>query len=140
MTGGPFPDFSQETLPQEKPDDVGTLTQTATDANATITAAQMLGGLYDRKGTFTAGRTDTFDSAANLVAAISNAKVNDIIEVVVANHNAAVQNLVLAGGTGGTHLGAAGDLTLAQNAFSTWKFILTNVGSGTEAYSFMRSG
>lgn len=48
----------------------------ATDSNQTLTAAAIAGGLYDRTG-MTAGRSDTFDTAVNILAALPQMDVGD---------------------------------------------------------------
>lgn len=48
----------------------------ATDSNQTLTAAAIAGGLYTRRS-ITAARSDTFDSAANILAALPQMDIGD---------------------------------------------------------------
>ena len=73
-------------------------TQTA-DSAQTLTVAKMACGLYMRSG-LTAGRTDTTDTAANILAAFPAMNIGDNFSVVVSN--LAAQILTIAGGTGVT--------------------------------------
>lgn len=79
----------------------------AADANSTLTAAQILAGLYVRAG-MTAGRTDTTDTGANIDTALTGANsgavpdlaVGESITLVISNQVAFA--LTLAGGVGVT--------------------------------------
>lgn len=48
----------------------------ATDSNQTLTAAQILAGIYQRNG-MTAGRSDTTDTAVNILAALPTLDVGE---------------------------------------------------------------
>lgn len=69
------------------------------DSAQTITVAQLLAGLYLRSG-MTAGRTDTTDTAANILAALPNMDIGDSIQLYISNTVAFA--LTIAGGTGVT--------------------------------------
>ena len=94
----------------------------ATDAAATISAAELAGGLYTRSG-ITAGRIDTSDTAVNILAANPNMDIGDSFVVAVSNQSA--QSLTLAGGTGVTASGNLVVLTL------TCKFVVFTKTSAT---------
>lgn len=53
------------------------ITAIATDANDTVTVAKMAGGIIQYTG-FTAGRTLTTDTAANIIAAYPNMDIGDV--------------------------------------------------------------
>ena len=83
------------------------------DADATLTAAQLLGGLFTI--TPTVARTLTTDTAANIVAALSGYQVGswfDFTVVVLAAYD-----VTLAGGTGVTIVGSA----VGNNNSATFK-------------------
>lgn len=95
----------------------------ATDAAATISAAEIAGGLYIRSG-ITAGRTDTSDTAANILAANPEMDIGDSFILCVSNQSGFT--LTLAGGTGVTASGNLLVLTL------TSKFVVfTRTGTAT---------
>lgn len=107
----------------------------ATAGNATYTAAQLLSGIIVRDPAG-AGRTDTLDTAANIVAALSGAAVGDIITVHIVNGADAAETITLAAGTGGafdTNQTAASRV-IPQNASKDIRIRLTNVTGGAEAY------
>lgn len=115
------------------------------DSNQTVTIANLLTGILS--GTPTANRTITLPTAANVVAGISNCIVNDSINFSIINNssNANAANLVVAMGTGGT---SVGNMTTnsSSNLLNTWftsgsgsyKLRVTDIGSGTEAYTVYR--
>ena len=105
-------------------------TQTAVTNTDTITAAQLITGVLD--GTPTAAATYTLPTAALLVARIANCKVGSSFLVVVNNKSAGAYTITVAAGTGGT---ADGTLTVAQHVIRAFLVIITNVTSGSEAYS-----
>lgn len=90
------------------------------DSNSTITASQLSGGLVIRSGQ-TASRTDTTDTAVNILAANSEMDVGDSFGVHFSN--TAAQAQVLAGGTGVT---AAGNLTIAATSSRVGIFTKTS--------------
>lgn len=94
----------------------------ATDAAATISAAELAGGLYTRSG-LSVGRTDTSDTAVNILAANPTMDIGDSFMVAVSNQSA--QSLTLAGGTGVTASGNLVVLTL------TCKFVVFTKTSAT---------
>jgi len=105
-------------------------TVTATTETATITAAQVLGGVLS--GTPVSAATYTLPTAALLVAAVSGAKVGDVIRFIVSNNGADTDLITVASGSGGTD---DGTMTVAQNAVREFLIRLDNVSSGTEAYT-----
>ena len=113
----------------------GTPTSVSTAGNVTVTAAQMLAGIFVRDPNG-AGRTDTFDTAVALVAAVPDAKVGDVIQLLIVNGADAAETITLAGGTGGTFDAnqTAASRVIPQNTSKTVRIRLTNVTSGSEAY------
>lgn len=103
---------------------------TATTDTATITAAQVLTGVL--RGVPTGAAAYTLPTAALLVAAIPNAAVGMIFDMVISNKSAGANTITVSAGAGGT---AEGTLTVAQNAARNFRFILTNVTASSEAYT-----
>lgn len=104
---------------------------TITTAGAgTYTAANMLGGLIlrDPNG---GSRTDTTHTAAQIVAALPGAAVDDTFELVIVNTADAAETITLAGGTGVTLVPAT--VTIAQNEICRALVRLTNVTGSSEA-------
>jgi hypothetical protein len=99
------------------------VTNVATDAAGTITAAAILGGIHTHS-THTASRTDTTDTAANIIAAMPDMDIGDTYMFKVAS--LAAFTIVVAGGTGVT---ASGNLTVAANGSKD--FVLTRTGAAT---------
>jgi len=96
---------------------------------ATLTAAQLLAGFINSAPA--AGITLTLPSAANMVAGVVGAKVGDSFSVMIENTSGGANAITLA--AGGATL--RGGTSIAQNKAATLKILLTNVGSGTEAYT-----
>lgn len=98
------------------------------DTASVITAAMILGGvLLSNPG---APLTQTFDSAANIVAAVSSPAVGQVLKYLHVNKSA--NAITLAAGSGSAITGLA-TATLSANT-SRYIFVrLTNVSSGTEA-------
>lgn len=113
----------------------GTPTSNATAGALTITAAMLLAGILVRDPNG-AGRTDTLDTAANIVAAVPDAKVGDVIPLLIVNGADAAEAITLAGGTGGTFDAnqTAASRVIAQNSSKVIRVRLTNVTAGSEAY------
>lgn len=104
-------------------------------ADTTLTAAETLGGVVvcDPSG---ADKTITLPTAALLVAAVPNAAVGDIIDLLVVNGADANENVIIAAGSGGgfdTNQTSA-SRKVAQNASKTIRIRLTNVTASSEAY------
>lgn len=97
-------------------------TDNSTDANSTITSAMILGGLYTRSGTNTS-RTDTTDTAANILAAMPDMDIGDTYMFMVANLTG-TNAVTIAGGTGVT---ASGNLSVL--ALTTKWFLLTKTSA-----------
>jgi len=85
-------------------------TNQSTDSNQTIAAAAIAGGLYSRSGTNT-NRTDTTDTAANILAMFPEMDIGDTFVLVVSNPTAGT--LTIQGGSGVT---ASGNLTIAATS------------------------
>lgn len=113
----------------------GAAASVSTAGAGSITAAQMLGGIYVRDCNG-AGRTDTFDTAAALVAALPGATVGDIIELLVVNGSDAAEAITLAvPASGGFDTNqTAASRVVAQNSSKLVRIRLTNVTGASEAY------
>lgn len=99
------------------------VTTQTTDSNQVISLSAILGGVYVRSGTNTS-RTDTTDTAANLIAAMPNMDVGDTYMFIVGNTTAST--LVVAGGASVTASGNLSVLTLTSKMF-----ILTKTSATT---------
>lgn len=113
----------------------GTPSSVATAGAATITAAQIMAGIYVRDCAGL-GRTDTLDTAAALVAAIPGAAVGMVVSLLVINGSDAAETLTLAAGAGGAFDAnqTAASRVIPQNASKTIRVRLTNVTAAAEAY------
>lgn len=100
---------------------LGTVIQAA-DSNQTITAASLSGGLYVRNG-MTAGRTDTTDTAANILAANTGMDNGDSFLLAISVGTAFA--LTLAGGVGVTAV-AGGKTSIPASGFGLVQFIKTS--------------
>lgn len=111
----------------------GAHTSLATVGAGTYLAAALLSGkiVRDPSG---AGRTDTFDSAANIVAALPGAAVGDEIRCLILNDADAAETITLGVPASGAFATTNKTHTIAQNGMAEVIIRLTNVGSGTEAY------
>jgi predicted RecA/RadA family phage recombinase len=110
-------------------------TSDATAGNRTITAAEVLSGIYVRDCAG-AGRTDTLPTAALLVAAVPGAKVGDMLKLYVVNGSDAAENLTLGAGAGGAFdvNQTAAARVVIQNTSKLVHIRLTNVTAAAEAY------
>ena len=110
-------------------------TSNATAGALTITAAMVMAGILVRDCAG-AGRTDTLATAANIVAAVPDAAVGDVLRLYIVNGSDAAETITLAAGSGGafeTNQTAASRI-IPQNASKTVHIRLTNVTAGSEAY------
>lgn len=104
-------------------------TEATQSTTATLTAAQLLGGFINSAP---AGAiTLTLPTAANMVAGVPGAKVGDTFVCSIENTAGGANSITL--GAGGATL--RGGTTIAQNKSAILRGVLTNVGSGTEAYT-----
>lgn len=97
------------------------ITAIAADSSQTLTAAAILGGVITH-ATHTASRTDTTDTAVNILAAMPDMDIGDTYVFKVAS--LAAFTIVVAGGSGVT---ASGNLTVAANGAKD--FILTKTSA-----------
>lgn len=113
----------------------GAPAEISTAGAGTYTAANLLTGCIVRDCAG-AGRTDTLDTAANIVAAVPNAQVGDIIECIVTNASDAAETITIAAGSGGafTSTQTAASKVIPQNGQKTLRIRLTNVTAASEAY------
>lgn len=101
------------------------LTTIAADANATLTVATIAGGLVQFTG-FTAGRTLTTDTAANIIAANPWMDIGDSFRVDVSIVTAFAGTL--AAGTGIT---LAGKAAIPASGYNTLVFLKTGATTVT---------
>lgn len=99
-------------------------TNQTTDSNQVISTAAILGGLYGRSGTNTS-RTDTTDTAVNILAAMPEMNVGSVYMFLVYNQTA--NTLVIAGGTDVTASGNLSVLTLTTKWFMLTKTSATTM-------------
>lgn len=120
---------NKNTTVTSKATDAITVTTITTAGAATITAAQVLGGviLRDPNG---GARTDTLPTAALLLAAMPDAVVGTAVRLYYQNDADAAETITVASGTGGTD---AGTMTIAQNNAKEFLIVFTNVS--TAAYT-----
>lgn len=100
-------------------------TVVTTDANTTLTAAQMAGGVVQYTG-FTAGRTITTDTAANILAAFPQLDIGDSVEVIISITTAFAGTWVA-----GTDVTLAGRATVVANTQQTVLFTKTSATAVT---------
>jgi hypothetical protein len=106
-----------------------------TAGNVTYTAAQLLAGIIARDPAG-AGRTDTLDTAANIVGAMRDAQVGDRIVCEVINGADLAETITLAAGAGGAFDAAltAASRVIPQNSAKTVTIRITSTTPGAEAY------
>lgn len=109
-------------------------TSLATAGAATLTAAQLLSGLIVRDCAG-AARTDVLPTAAQLVAAIPNAQVGDMVRCTMINGSDAAEVITLQEGAGGGwDSNFVATKTIGQNQAREVIVRLTNVTASSEAY------
>jgi len=105
------------------------MTVTAEVATATITAAEVLGGLID--GTPTGAATYTLPTATLMAAALNQSGIGNAVEFTIKNSSAGAYTITVAAGGDGT---AKGTMTIAQN--NTKRFLLIMTAAATyDVYS-----
>jgi hypothetical protein len=110
--------------------------QAVSDSTAgaiTITAAMILAGKLVRDPNGSA-RTDTFDTGANLVAALPGAAVGDELRLKIMNNADAAETLTLAVPASGSFAATQKTHTIVQNASLEVIIRITNVTASSEAY------
>jgi len=107
-----------------------------TTAAVTYTAAQIKGGLIlrDPNGS---GRSDLFPTAADIVAALPSAFVDQAFVVTIRNTADAAETITMTTNTG---LTLSGTMTIAQNNQKPFLVRLTNVTSGAAAATIYSMG
>lgn len=100
----------------------------ATAGAGTYTAAIVKAGGFLARDCAGAGRTDTTDTAANIISACNLDADGEWVEMVVYNDSDAAEAITLAGGTGVTVLAVEGaaDLVIDQAASAVLRFIRTS--------------
>jgi hypothetical protein len=101
-------------------------------ANTTATAAQCVNGLFDNTAA-TGVNTLTTPTAALLVAYLSGCMVGSTFDFSIVGD--AGSNLTVAAGVGGT---LVGNSSVVSGSSARYRVRLTNVSSGTEAYTLTR--
>lgn len=105
----------------------------STDADQTLTAAQLLSGLILWSGAIATGRALNFPTAAALVSAIRSAygtcAVNDTFDVMFVRTATGGVNVTLTGPT------VVGTATVAASSACVFKVVITNVTASSEAFS-----
>ena len=96
---------------------------------ATLTAAQLLGGMINSAPS--GAITLTLPTAASMVAGIKGAQVGDSFDVTLENTSGGANSITLA--AGGATL--RGGTTVAQNKSALIRIVLTNVTASSEAYT-----
>lgn len=108
------------------------ITNTAlADAAATLTPAQLLGGLITI--TPTTGRTLTLPTADTLIAAMKRAGVKKSVKFTIKNLAAATHNITVAASSSITNGGPAADLSIAAAGTASYVIVVTNVTADSEA-------
>jgi predicted RecA/RadA family phage recombinase len=112
-----------------------TPTSKATAGAVTLTAAEVLSGIYVRDCAG-AARSDTLPTAALLVAAVPGAKVGDVVKLKIVNGSDAAETLTILVGTGGAFDAnqTAASQVIPQNTSKDLLLRLTNVTAASEAY------
>lgn len=123
----PIQDFTPE---KQSPSFSGQINQSTTVTTVaagaqTITAAQILGGLYI--GVPTGAANYTTDTAANIVKAIEGAKVGTSINFVLRNKSAGANTITLVAGTGVT-INSGDTATVAQSNQKQFRLVVTAIG------------
>ncbi len=107
----------------------GTRSEATQSTTATLTAAQLLGGMINSAP---AGAiTLTLPTAANMVAGIKGAQVGDSFDVTIENTSGGANTITLA--AGGATL--RGGTSVAQNKAALLRILITNVTASSEAYT-----
>jgi len=105
------------------------MTVTAETATATITAAEVLGGLID--GTPTGAATYTLPTATLMAAALNQVGIGNAIEFTIKNSAGGAYTITVAAGTDGT---TKGTMTITQS--NTKRFLLIMTAAATyDVYS-----
>lgn len=107
-----------------------TVTSVTTDANVTLTPAQVTSGFLIR-GPFASARTDVLPSAAALCEYIQGVMVGTSFELPV-RVTGGTASLTITPGAGGTI--AAGERAVTQAQTKFFLIVFTNVTPGSEAY------
>lgn len=104
----------------------------ATAGDAQYNVADVLTGFLDRDCDGGA-RADTLPDADDLVAGLADAYVGQTWECLITNTSAGATAITLTGGVDCTLRPTP--ITISQDKTAQIRFVLTNVGGGTEAYS-----
>jgi hypothetical protein len=116
-------------------DGSGTPVSATPGATVTVTAANLLTGIITYSPS--TGNTATFDTAANIVAAVNGATagavVGDYVSTLIVNGNG-TNAITLAAGSGGNFDTNQSTRTIPANTSKWVIFRLTNVTPGSEAY------
>ena len=106
-----------------------TVNSITSSTGVTVSTGQTLNSVIKRSSQ-NAGQTDTFGSAAVIVAAIPGAVVGTKFSLIYANVSG-TESITIAAGANGTLYGTS---TVATNSFVILTFVLTNVTASSETY------
>jgi len=109
------------------------ITALNTVGNGTITAAGIVGGTTTRGGTQTAVFTDTTDTAANIIAGITNWSVGQSFKYTYVNNTAYAATI-----TNGLGVTLSGITTIQPNSYA--EYLVTYTGTGAVSIVGVESG
>jgi hypothetical protein len=115
---------------------IGKATVKTTDEAATLTAAEVIGGII--KSTPTANIDITLPAAADLLALVPGAVVGTTVKFKVVNCAAATYGITLVASTSITNGGIAAHLVVAPATAASFEIVFTNVTAGTVAAELYR--
>ena len=113
-----------------------TISTVGSAANVVYTAAQMWGGLIARDPSGS-DRSDTTDTAANIVSGITGAEVGSSFKFSIDNTANADETITVSGGSGVT---LSGVMTIAQNETRSFMAVCTNITGSSEAVTLYDLG
>ena len=114
-------------------DDYLTVTTIATDANVVLTADQVIGGLIIR-GPLSAVRTDTFPSAATMIAAMSDQSVGATCYFHIRNISVLAAGTLLVTGGAGITYDPVSNAVISKSRTGRYAFRITGAATGTVHY------
>lgn len=114
-----------------------TITPIATAGPETLLAAALAGGVIQRDPNG-AARADTFDSAANILAALTNPVVGAFIPVFVHNIGATTETITLTSPGADIVLDTYLDAVIHPGQVAFILLVATNIGVGTEEFTVYR--
>jgi len=110
------------------------VTAISNSTGQTLTASQITGSYIVRSGA-NSGQTDTFPTAALLVASITNCQVGTTFTLHYLNTSS--NSITMAAGSGGTYYGST--TVSSTTGLAVYTFIIRNVTASSEAYDVLRT-